>query len=134
MRPQGGSYTFGDHLGVAFVRAHLRLVRQFLQRVVVPELHLDAAVQAHAPGPVSFEASGCVAPRPSLSIAAVGSPSDSCMARATRCARAFDEREVVAVDALVAAAQRHVIGVADEPDRHVLLVAAGCRALAAPGS
>ena len=74
------------------------------------------------PCTVALEAIGWEAPRPSLSIAEAGNPRIFCIANATRCALAFDNDKLVPVKALIAAGQRRVVRVADEPDRHALLV------------
>ena len=104
-------------------RAELRLVGQLLQRIVVPELDLDAAVQRAA----LRRLVRAERPRRAAAVAVDGrrrrDSSASCTASATRRARAFESADVVAVDALVALGQRRVVGVADELHEHVLLVA-----------
>jgi hypothetical protein len=87
--PPRGIVHAGHHLLAGVARAELRLVGQLLQGIVVPELDLDAPVECAALL-VSFEASGCESPRPSLCTAAAGRPIASWTASATRCARERD--------------------------------------------
>ena len=60
-RTPGRIVVFRDDFGACVRRAELRLVRQLLQGVVVPELHFDATVQRPAPGRCI---AGCQAARP----------------------------------------------------------------------
>ena len=108
------------HLGTR-TRAHLRLLGQLLQRVVVPELHFHAAVE----GP---SLSGVIRGERSRGTAPVARD------RRTRelerflhgerhptCPR-LRERDQIAVNALVAFGQCRIVRVADELDHHARLV------------
>ena len=118
----GGIVDLGRHLLARVAGAQLRLVGELLERIVVPELHLDPSVE-----------------RASLH-GLVGGDRLRAPATVARDRRAFEpegvlhgqrdatrprlrEGQVVSVDARVARAERRVVGVADELDGHVLLVA-----------
>jgi hypothetical protein len=98
----------------------LRLVRQLLERIVIPEFDLDATVQ-----------------RPSL-LGVVGGNrlcdtatfAFYCRGRQSQCflygqcnavGHCFRQRQVVSVYALFPLAQRCIVGVAQKPDRHSVL-------------
>ena len=111
-----------DHLLAGLARAELRLVGQLLQRVVVPELDLDAAVQ----GSPLRRLVGSDRLRVAAAIALDGRRRKvECILDGERDAVSARSRqgEVVSVDALVATRQRHVVGVPDETDRQVAPVA-----------
>jgi hypothetical protein len=110
------------HHFLARCRTHLRFVRQLLQRVVVPELDLDATIQRaalrrrvrterprRAPA-VAFDRGRRQTER------LLHGERDAARTRA-------GEADLVAVDALVALGERRIVGVADEFHEHVLPIA-----------
>ena len=109
-----------DHFG-ARIRAELGPVGQLLQRVVVPELHLDAAV-------LGASLSGVVRGERRHGTPAVARERGARQLegflhgeRHAVCAR-LRERDEIAVNALIAPRQRHLVRVADELDHDVRLV------------
>ncbi len=109
------------HLGAGVARAHLRLVRQFLQRIVVPELDLDAPVQGAASGRV-------VRCQRLLGATSVTQQHrrrqlECVLDRQRGTSRASPRQaHMVAVDACRATGERDAIGIADELDDDVFLV------------
>ena len=111
----------GDERRTRLRRAQLRLVRQVLQRIVVPELHLDPAVERPATG-------RCVArDRPGRALAVTrdrGGVEAEAVLDGERHppGGGLRQRIMGTVDALGRAGERHIVGEADELDHHVLLV------------
>ena len=110
-----------DDLAAGCARTQPRLVRQLGQRIVVPELDFDAAVERATLRRVvrgdRHARTATVADDRLVRYA----ESFLQRQRSSMCARP-GKRQVIGVDARVTLAERHVVGVADQLDRDVLLL------------
>ncbi len=110
----------GHDLGAGVARAELRLVGQLLQRIVVPELDLDPAVQRAAAGRVGRReqlrgAAALARDRRGRQVERILRRERDAVGHRLR------QRERRAVDPLGAAAERQAVGEADELHDDVLL-------------
>ncbi len=110
----------GDRLGAGGFRAELGLVGQLLQRIVVPEFHLDPPVQ----GPSLGRVVGGERPRraPPLALdGGIGQAQGVLDSEGNPPGHGLRQSQLVAVDALVPLVQGGVVGIGGKLDDDMLL-------------
>ncbi len=120
MRARRRVIDLGDRFGAGIFRTQPRLVRQVLERIVMPELDLDAPVH----GPALRRVVGGHRLRRSLAVAFdrdIGQPQSVLDGEGNAPGHRLRQPQLVAVDALVAPFQRGVVGIGGELDDDILL-------------